>query len=159
MFKIKCNNFHTSSNSITINANMVLTSGSILMNTFGLESKEDIRKGKVMENLFHVGVVFKHKGSKVLWKVLEVVKDEDGLKFVRAISLSSGYKKAFWPSAHSYDSMDLHEAPDAIRVLYGDKKHDSTTITQTDRISSQAPQTPDIAFEETDLSEIDPSGD
>jgi len=124
------------------------------------ESEEDKRKTKVMENLFHVGVVFKHKNSKVLWEITEVRKEDDGaIRFAVAKSRKSGYKKAIWASGYSYDTFELIEAPQAVKVLYGDKKHGGTTITETNRITSQSPETAETAFEETDLSEIDPSND
>lgn len=113
-----------------------------------------------MEKLFHVGVIFRHKNSKVQWQIIEVRNsDSSGERFAWAKSLKSGYRKAIWASAYSYDTFDLIDAPEAVKVLYGDKKHDGSIATQTDRPSSQTPETPDIAFEETDLSEIDKSGD
>lgn len=124
------------------------------------ETEEDIRKKGVMEKLFHVGVIFKHKNSKVQWQVIEVRNSEDtGERFVWAKSLKSGYRKAIWASAYTYDTFDLIDAPEAVKVLYGDKKHDGSIVGQDDTSTSQEPQTPDTVFEETDLSEIDKSGD
>lgn len=77
-----------------------------------------------MEKLFQVGVIFKHKGSRVLWEVVGTVKNPDGsVRFGKLKSQKSGYVKYFATDSHSYDSLNLHEAPEALKILFGDKKH------------------------------------
>lgn len=139
------------------------SSNSVFIPTEGWmeESQEYLRKSAVMKKLFHIGVVFAHKNSKVLWKVIEVAKDEDTneILYVWVQSQKSGYKKVIWPTEYSYDNFTLHEAPDAIRILYGDQKHERSAPTQVIDNTSKTPETADTAFAETDLSEIDLSGD
>lgn len=86
--------------------------------------QEEIRKGQVMEKLFQVGVIFKHKGSRVLWEVIGTVKNPDGsTRFGKLKSKKSGYVKFFATDSHSYDNLNLHEAPEALKILFGDEKH------------------------------------
>ncbi len=90
----------------------------------GQLSPEDIRKGGVMQKLFQVGVIFKHKGSRVLWEVIGTIDNDDGsIKFAKLKSKKSGYVKYFAADTHSYDSLDLYEAPEALKILFGDQKH------------------------------------
>jgi hypothetical protein len=120
--------------------------------------EDEIRKRKVMEGLFQVGVVFKHKNSKITWEIIEVRRSDDkAFTYAIAKSRSSGYRKAIRADRYAYDTFDLIEAPDAVRILYGDKKHVQPIAQQADRSPSPEPETADTAFQETDLSEIDPS--
>lgn len=114
-----------------------------------IETSGQARKRSVMSKLFQVGVIFEHKGSKILWEVIEVVKGDDGaVRFAKCKSKQSGYKKAFWPNEYTYDSLNLHEAPDALRVLFGDEKHVKGNV-ETPSID---PQEAEQAFD-IDLSE------
>ena len=123
-------------------------------------TKEQQRKGSVMTKLFHVGVVFRHKGSKVSWQVTDVHKDENGsVRFVTAKSLKSGYRKALWPDEYSYDHLILEEAPEAVKVLFGDKKHGNEDSGKIISDTPKEPETPDNAFEEAEVREEDLSGD
>lgn len=111
----------------------------------GIETEEEIRKRSTMQNLFQVGVIFKHKRSKVLWEVIEVKKTEDGdMMWAVMKSQSSGYKKWFKPSKATYDSLNIHQAPEALKVLFGDQKH-----------QVEAPQEAEQAFEITEINEED----
>ena len=131
------------------------TTKAIVIGPHLFETEEELRKRSVMEKLFHVGVVFKHKNSKVIWEIIEVhPASQDTYKYAIAKSRSSGYRKAIRADRHSYDTMDLVEAPNAVRVLYGDLKHNQ--IVDQEVTSTQAePETAEVAFEEPDLSEID----
>lgn len=136
----------------------IRSSNAIVIGPHIFETEEELRKRSVMEKLFHIGVVFKHKNSKVLWEIIEVhPAGSDTYKYAIAKSRNSGYRKALRADRYAYDTLDLIEAPNAVRVLYGDLKHVGEVTRETDRSSQPEPETADTAFEETDLSEVDPS--
>ena len=123
------------------------------------EAVEQVRKGKVMGNLFHIGVVFRHKNSKVLWEVVEVQKEDDHVKLAIVKSQKSGYRKAIWASGYSYDTFDLVSAPEAVKVLYGDLKHIRTAAQEVSRVILKEPEATEVAFEEIEISETDLGND
>lgn len=123
----------------------------------GVDTPEQARKRAVMSNLYQVGVIFKHKRSKVLWEVVEVEKSEDGIiRWAWCKSHKSGYKKAFYPDEYHYDSLILHECPDALRVLFGDEKHGKVSISNNLGTPQEAEQAFDIELTEDEISENDP---
>ncbi len=118
----------------------------------GVPTEEQIRKSKVMSNLLQVGVIFKHKGSKILWEVLEVVKNDQGeLKYAVCKSQKSGYKKAFWPDEYHYDSLSLHDCPPALRILFGDEKHVKSGISDNLGPPQEAEQAFDLELKEDEI--------
>ena len=123
----------------------------------GVDTPEQARKRAVMSNLYQVGVIFKHKRSKVLWEVVENVRGEDGeLRWAWCKSHKSGYKKAFYPDEYHYDSLVLHDCPDALRVLFGDEKHGKSNLSDNLGPPQEAAQALDIELTEDEILENDP---
>ena len=122
------------------------------------ESIEDLRKGQVMEKLFQVGVIFKHKGSRVLWEVIGKVENDDGsIRFGKLKSKKSGYIKYFAADSNSYDNLELHEAPEALKILFGDQKHVKANAPAPTGNPQEAEQAFDLELGEDEILEIDPS--
>lgn len=102
-----------------------------------------------MQKLFQVGVIFKHKGSRVLWEVIGQVENDDGsIKFAKLKSKKSGYVKYFAADYNSYDNLELYEAPEALKILFGDQKH----VKANTPAPTENPQEAEQAFD-VDLSE------
>lgn len=121
-------------------------------------SQEDLRKRQVMEKLFQVGVIFKHKGSRVLWEVIGTVENNDGsIKFAKLKSKKSGYVKYVPADQHSYETLDLYEAPEALKILFGDPKHVKANPPTPTTNPQEVEQAFDLELSEEEILEIDPS--
>lgn len=118
----------------------------------GIETPEQARKRTVMENLFQVGVIFKHKRSRVLWEVMSVQKTDDGnTTWAVMKSKKSGYTKWFKPGPETYDTLNLHEAPEALKILFGDQKHVEASTTTPVGDPQEAEQAFDVDLTEDQI--------
>lgn len=119
-------------------------------------SPEDVRKSGVMQKLFQVGVIFRHKGSRVLWEVVELKKNDDGeIRYAILKSKNSGYKKWFSPDSNSYDNLDLYEAPEALKILFGDAKHVKSSLPPATGNPQKADEAFDIELSEDQIEQND----